>query len=129
MGFFGALVTLWATFAPCFLWIFVGAPYIEWINAQPRLKGALSGITAAVVGVILNLALWFALHVFFANVTLERAGPVQLWMPEVQTLDLRVVVLTAISGYLLLWRHWGIPSVLAIAAALALIYGVFSIGL
>ena len=69
-GVAGALVALWATFAPCFLWIFAGAPYIDWINAQPRLRGALSAITAAVVGVILNLALWFALHVFFASVTL-----------------------------------------------------------
>ena len=70
MGLLGAFVALWATFAPCFLWIFAGAPYIEWITKQPRLKGALAGITAAVVGVILNLAIWFALHVFFAKVTL-----------------------------------------------------------
>jgi chromate transporter len=120
MGLFGATVALWATFAPCFLWIFVGAPYIEWINAQPRLQGALSGITAAVVGVILNLALWFALHVFFAKVELVPAGPLQLWTPQLDTLDWRIVALTAISGYLLLWRHWGIPAVLAVAAALAL---------
>jgi chromate transporter len=120
MGLFGASVALWATFAPCFLWIFVGAPYIEWINAQPRLQGALSGITAAVVGVILNLALWFALHVFFAKVELVPAGPLQLWTPQLDTLDWRIVALTAISGYLLLWRHWGIPAVLAVAAALAL---------
>ena len=64
----GALVTLWVTFAPCFLWIFVGAPYIDWIGAQARLRGALTAITAAVVGVILNLSIWFALHVFFASV-------------------------------------------------------------
>ncbi len=120
MGVLGALITLWATFAPCFLWIFVGAPYIEWINAQPRLKGALSGITAAVVGVILNLALWFALHVFFGTVSLERLGPAQLWTPQLDTLDWRVALLTLVSGYLLLWRHWGIPGVLGVAAALAL---------
>ena len=63
----GAFVALWATFVPCFLWIIAGAPYIEWITKQPRLKGALAAITAAVVGVILNLAIWFALHVFFAR--------------------------------------------------------------
>ena len=68
MGVLGALVTLWATFAPCFLWIFAGAPYIERLNAEPRLKSALAAVTAAVVGVILNLTVWFALHVLFASV-------------------------------------------------------------
>ena len=67
MGVLGALVTLWATFAPCFLWIFAGAPYIERLNAEPRLKSALAAVTAAVVGVILNLTVWFALHVLFAT--------------------------------------------------------------
>lgn len=120
MGVLGALVALWATFAPCFLWIFTGAPYIEWINSQPKLKGALSAITAAVVGVILNLALWFALHVFFGKVELVGIGPFKLWTPEIATLDWLVVVLALVSGFLLLGRHWRIPSVLAISAVLAL---------
>lgn len=115
----GAAVALWATFTPCFLWIFTGAPYIEWLNGQPRLKGALAGITAAVVGVILNLALWFALHVFFDEVTKQDAGPLQLWLPELATLDWRVVLITVVSGALLLWRHWSVPAVLAVAAGLA----------
>ncbi len=126
LGVAGAVVALWATFAPCFLWIFAGAPYIEWISAQPRLKGALSGITAAVVGVILNLSLWFALHVFFSKVDLVKAGPLSLWTPELASLDWRVIVLAGVSGYLLLWRHWGIPLVLAIAAALALFLSWFA---
>ena len=120
MGLLGAFVALWATFAPCFLWIFAGAPYIEWINSLPRLKGALQAITAAVVGVILNLAVWFGLHVFFGKVALMRAGPLTLWTPDVTTLDWRVVALSVVSGYLLLWRHWTIPAVLAVAAGLAL---------
>jgi chromate transporter len=120
-GLLGAMVALWATFAPCFLWIFAGAPYIEWITQQPRLKGALTAITAAVVGVILNLAVWFALHVFFGTVTLTTTGPLQLWMPDFATLDWRVLALAFASGYLLLWRHWSIPSVLAIAAGLAIV--------
>ena len=119
-GIGGALVALWATFAPCFLWIFAGAPYIDWINAQPRLRGALSAITAAVVGVILNLALWFALHVFFASVALEEVGPLKLWTPDLATLDWRVVVLALVSGYLLLVRHWSILAVLGVAAVFAL---------
>ena len=69
MGLLGAAVTLWATFAPCFLWVFTGAPFIERLQSMPRLRGALAGVTAAVVGVILNLSVWFALHVFF-----ERGG-------------------------------------------------------
>jgi chromate transporter len=121
MGLLGAVVALWATFAPCFLWIFMGAPYIEWINGQPRLKGALSAITAAVVGVILNLALWFALHVFFRQVELVEIGPLHLWTPEIATLDGWVVLLASLSGFLLLYRHWSIPRVLATAAALAFV--------
>ena len=116
----GAAVALWATFTPCFLWIFAGAPYIEWLNGQPRLKGALAGITAAVVGVILNLAIWFALHVFFSDVSLLEVGPLKLWLPDVTTLDWRVVAITGVSGVLLLWRHWSVAAVLAVAAGMAL---------
>jgi chromate transporter len=121
MGLLGAFVALWATFVPCFLWIMAGAPYIEWITKQPRLKGALAAITAAVVGVILNLAIWFALHVFFAKVTLNEIGPLKVWTPTFSSLDWRVVVLSALSGFLLLKQHWGIPSVLGAASTLALI--------
>jgi len=120
LGLAGAAVTLWVTFAPCFLWIFAAARYVEWINAQPRLKGALDAITAAVVGVILNLGIWFGLHVFFGTVTREVSGPLTLWTPELATLDWRVVVLAAVSGVLLLWRHWNVPAVLGVAAILAL---------
>jgi chromate transporter len=121
MGLAGAFVAVWATFAPCFLWIFAGAPYIEWITHQPRLRGGLDAITAAVVGVILNLAVWFALHVFFTDVQLVEAGPAKLWMPSLASLDWRVVVLSVTAGYLLLWRHWNIPAVLAAASAAGLV--------
>lgn len=113
----GAAVALWATFAPCFLWIFTGAPYVEWITRQARLKGALDAITAAVVGVILNLAVWFALHVFFARVDAVHEGPLILWTPDPASLDWRVAVLAAISAALLLYRHWNMVTVLAVAAA------------
>ncbi len=69
-------LTLWVTFVPCFLWIFAGAPYVETLLSRPRLKGALAVISASVVGVILNLSLWFALHVLFAQVAPGRFGPV-----------------------------------------------------
>ncbi|MDX2157766.1 MAG: chromate efflux transporter [Hyphomicrobiaceae bacterium] len=120
MGVAGAAVAIWATFVPCFLWIFAGAPYIEWLNTQPRLKGALAAITAAVVGVILNLAVWFALHVFFGKVAQLSVGSLRLWVPDLATLDWRIAVLALISGVLLLKQHWGIPAVLAVASVLAL---------
>ncbi|MEL6646751.1 MAG: chromate efflux transporter [Pseudomonadota bacterium] len=70
-----ALLTLWVTFTPCFLWIFAGAPYVESLLSRPRLKGALEAISASVVGVILNLSIWFAMHVLFSDVTDGRFGP------------------------------------------------------
>ena len=120
LGVAGALVALWATFAPCFLWIFAAAPYVEWINAQPRLRSALRAIAAAVVGVIANLALWFALHVFFGDVTREGIGPLTLWLPDLDTLDPRAAVLAAISAALLFGAKWSVPAVLAVAAGAAL---------
>lgn len=116
LGLAAALVTLWVTFVPCFLWIFAFAPYVEWITGQPRLNGALSGITAAVVGVILNLSLWFALHVFFGSVTQVTLGPAQLWLPDPATVDLGAILLAGLAGWLLLRRKWGLLSVLGTMA-------------
>ncbi len=115
MGLAGAALTLWVTFVPCFLWIFAGAPYIGWIGAQPRLAGALSAITAAVVGVIANLSLWFALHVAFGSVTRREAGPLVLWQPDLATMDWRVFALAGLCAVLLLWLRLGLGWVLAAA--------------
>ena len=120
MGLMGALVALWATFAPCFLWIFAGAPYVERLQRAPRLKGALAGVTAAVVGVILNLSIWFALHVFFETVNATTWGPLTLWVPDLATLDWRIVTLSVISGVALLQFHIGLAWTLLLAAGLAL---------
>jgi chromate transporter len=114
LAFAAGLVTLWATFLPCFLWIFAGAPYIAWIGGQPRLQGALAGITAAVVGVILNLSLWFGLHVVFAEVSRIGAGPLGLWWPT-GAIDLTIVALSLLSGVLLLRLHLPLGWVLAAA--------------
>jgi chromate transporter len=121
-GLLGAAITLWATFAPCFLWIFIGAPYVERLSANPRLAGALGGVTAAVVGVILNLSLWFALHVIFGTVTSVGYGPLQLWTPDLASLNVEALVLALLSALLLLGLHLGIVSTLAIAAAAALVW-------
>ncbi len=111
-----AMLTLWVTFVPCYLWIFTGAPYIEWIATRPRLKGALAAITAAVVGVVANLSLWFALHVFFADLHVVKTGPLTLLVPELASLDPRSVLLALISGVLLLKWHWDLLKVLGLVA-------------
>ncbi len=111
-----AALTVWVTFVPCFLWIFAGAPYIDWISTRPRLTGALQAITAAVVGVILNLSLWFATHVFFAEVATRRAGPLHLLVPDPATLDLGALALAAAAAVLLLWFRLGLVRVLVLAA-------------
>ena len=120
-----ALVTLWATFIPCFLWIFTGAPYIDWISHQPRLKGALSAITAAVVGVILNLSIWFALHVFFSEVSTKSYGLITTSVPTITTLDWRVVVLTLLAAIVAFRLHFGILKMLIICSAAGVVLSQF----
>ncbi|PNY82737.1 chromate efflux transporter [Deinococcus koreensis] len=102
-GVLASVVVTWATYAPCFLWIFLGAPYIERLRGNRALSGALSAITAAVVGVILNLSIWFALHVLFGQVTEVQAGPLQLSMPEWDTLSVSSLLLAVLAG-VALWR-------------------------
>lgn len=118
LGFMAALVALWVTFIPCFLWIFAGAPYIDWISNQPKLKGALTAITAAVVGVILNLSIWFALHVLFENVQQQSAGPLTLWKPELASIEWLSAGLFLFSGFLAFRLHWGIGKILLISSLL-----------
>jgi len=118
LGVCGAAVSLWVTFAPCFLWIFAGGPYIDLIAGQPRLRGALDSITAAVVGVILNLSLWFALHVFFARVDRLDWNGAQLWVPDVSSLDWLALGLAVTSGILLFRFHFGVAKTLAVVAVL-----------
>jgi chromate transporter len=116
-GIAGAAVTLWATFAPCFLWIFAGAPYIEAIGKRPKLSGALAAITAAVVGVILNLSLWFGLHVLFGRV--ERlAGWFRPWVPDWGMLDWFSLGLSILAAVALLRLHFGVIGTLALCGAL-----------
>ncbi len=115
----GALV-LWVTFVPCFIWIFAGAPMIGWIATRPRLTGALAAVTAAVVGVIANLSLWFAAHVFFGQVGQIDFGPLHLIRPVLGTLNLTAVTLAIIAGWLLLRRHWGLGPVLGLSALVSL---------
>ena len=118
LGSAAAIVALWVTFAPCFMWIFTGAPYIEWISSQPKLKSALKAITAAVVGVILNLSVWFALHVLFSNIVQEEFGPLTLWKPEVASIEWLALALFLLSCVLAFRFHWNIIRILFIASIL-----------
>lgn len=117
-GVLGATLTVWVTFVPSFLWIFLGAPYLEVLRANRALAGALAAITASVVGVILNLALWFALHVVFARV---GDGPLNLPLPElasVQPLQLALAVGAAIA---MLRFKWGMLPVLGGAGLIGMV--------
>jgi chromate transporter len=86
-GIAGSIVTTWVTYSPCFLWIFLGAPYIEALRGRAALNAALSGVTAAVVGVILNLSIWFAMHTIFGAVTDLRTYGIRLLVPDWSTVD------------------------------------------
>ncbi|KGM47740.1 chromate efflux transporter [Pseudooceanicola atlanticus] len=118
LGLTAGLLTLWMTFVPCFLWIFAFAPHVERILANPRLKGALGAITAAVVGVILNLSLWFALHVLFG--TVDETGTIP--RPQLDSFDPLALALTAIAAGLLVLLRLGLLTALALMAALGLIW-------
>jgi chromate transporter len=120
-GIAGAAVTLWMTFAPCFLWIFAGAPYIDAIGRRPRLSGALAAITAAVVGVILNLSLWFGLHVLFGQVD-RMQGWFRPWVPAWSNLDGFSLGLSVLAAVVLLRFHFGIIRTLALCAAIGAVW-------
>ena len=115
-GIAGAAIALWATFIPCFLWIFAGAPYLDWLTHQPRLQGALASIMAAVVGVIANLFAWFALHLFFAETSVTQLGMIQILTPDLASLDLRVIAITLICAFLAFGRGLGLFWLLGLAA-------------
>jgi chromate transporter len=116
MAVLGAVVTLWATFAPCFLWIFAGAPYIDRLTHDPRLSGALRAVTAAVVGVILNLTVWFALHVLFAEIEQVHAGVVSVSVPVLSSFQPELGVLGALGAMLIFGLKRGIVTTLATCA-------------
>ncbi|BAU91364.1 chromate ion transporter family chromate transporter [Methylorubrum populi] len=117
-GTLGGLLTTWVTFAPCFLWIFVGAPYVERLRGNRALAGALSAITAAVVGVILNLAVWFALHTIFAETRPFSAGPLRFDVPIPASLSPWALTLAAAAVLAVFRFKVGmVPTLAACAAA------------
>jgi chromate transporter len=122
-GVLGSLITTWVTYVPCFLWIFLGAPYVERLRQHKGLSGALSAITAAVVGVILNLSIWFALRVLFRDVREMTVGPVRFSVPDFETLVPGALLIAIVAALLLFVFKRGMLVTLAVAALLGILLG------
>jgi chromate transporter len=120
-GTLGALLTTWVTFVPCFVWIFAGAPFIERLRANKALASALGAVTAAVVGVILNLAIWFALHFLFARQMAVRWGPLSFDAPDSASIDVIALALSALAVLLLFAMKRGVFTTLAVCAVAGLV--------
>jgi chromate transporter len=119
----GSLLVTWVTFVPCFLFIFLGAPYVERLRDNQQLTAALTGITAAIVGVIASLAVFFALHTLFGATRMVEEGPLRLELPVLGTWDPLGFALTGVALALLVWRGWGALRVLGVCAAVGLVAG------
>jgi chromate transporter len=116
LGLAGAAVALWMTFVPCFLWIFAGAPWLDHLTRRPGLKGALAAISAAVVGVIASISVWFALHVLFGKVDSARIGWLSLPVPDLSSLHTAAAGLTVAAALMVFAMRWPLPLVLALSA-------------
>ena len=117
-GTLGGLLATWVTFAPCFAWIFLGAPFMERLRQNRALSAALSAVTAAVVGVILNLAIWFAMHVVWREVSRIEAGPLSLELPVLASVDWAAAILSVLALLAVFRLKLGMVAVLGGAAAL-----------
>ena len=117
----GSLLVTWVTFVPCFLFIFLGAPYVERLRNNTHLTAALTGITAAVVDVIASLALYFSLHTLFDTTRLVDTGPLHLELPGTFDLDPPAFTLTAVALALMFWRHGSALRTLGVCAVLGLV--------
>ncbi len=116
----GALLTTWVTFVPCFLFIFLGAPYVERLRGNRSISAALTGITAAVVGVIANLAVYFALHTLFGTTRELSWGLLQLELPVLDTIRPVALAITVAALIMIFWLRWSVLRTLGVCAALGL---------
>jgi chromate transporter len=116
-GTLGGLLATWVTFTPCFLWIFLGAPFVEVLRGNKGLAGALTAITAAVVGVILNLSIWFALHTVFRETTEVRSYGLSFDMPVASSLDLPALMLAIAAATAIFHFKLGMLTVLGASCA------------
>jgi chromate transporter len=119
-GLMGAALTTWVTFVPAMLWIFAGAPFLEELRANRRLAGALAAITAAVVGVILNLSVWFALHVLFGTVSERHFGILRWYAFDPAGLDTHAAILAVTAAIIAFRFHRGMIEVIVVMALLGI---------
>jgi len=119
----GALLTTWVTFVPSFLFIFLGAPYVERLRGNRALSASLAAITAAVVGVIANLALYFTTHVLFATTNTWAAGPLRLDVPDLTTVQPAALGIALVAALLLFVVRWSVLRTLGVCAVLGLVLG------
>ena len=127
-GVLGAALTTWVTFVPCFVWIFALAPWLERLEHARLLKGGLSAITAAIVGVIANLGLWFAIHVLFARTAPTALGAVSIDLPVLSTLQWPAALLAAIAAILIFRFRLGLIKVLGLMMVLGLALDLAGLG-
>lgn len=120
-GTLGGLLATWVTFVPCFLWIFLGAPFIERMRGNKALSGALSAITAAVVGVVLNLAVWFAIHTIFRSVRPFAAGPIHFDLPVAASVDPWALAISLAAIIVMFRLKVGIFTTLGAASAIGIV--------
>ncbi|MCC2613384.1 chromate efflux transporter [Neorhizobium petrolearium] len=116
----GAVLATWVTFVPCFLWIFLGAPFIERLRGNAAISGGMAAITAAVVGVILNLAIWFGLHVLYSKVNVIRAGPLSIELPVLSSIDWASLTLTLLAVFAIFRLKMSVMKVLLSSAVLGM---------
>ncbi|WP_419900806.1 chromate efflux transporter [Roseomonas sp. USHLN139] len=121
LGIMASVLTVWITFAPCFAFIFLGAPFVERLHANRKLTGAMAAVTAAVVGVIANLAVWFGLRVLFGDVRQVEFGPAALDLPLLGSLDPLALGLAALAAACLFGFKLGLLKTLGITAAVGLV--------
>ncbi len=118
----GAMLTTWVTFLPSFLWIFAGAPFIEKLRGNAALSGAMSAITAAVVGVILNLTIWFGLHVLFAEIRTVSAGGWTMDLPVISSIAWPSLALTSLAAVAIFRLKLSVVTTLLVCAGCGLLY-------
>ena len=122
-GVLGGLLATWVTFTPCFLWVFTGAPYVEALRQNKALNGALSSISAAIVGVLCNLGLWMAIHTLFRQTQPARGFGLHFDMPNFGDPNLAAIALTLLAGFALFKWKLSVPLVLALAIGSGLVAG------
>jgi len=119
-GVIASILVTWVTFVPCFMWIFLGAPFMEHLRGKRSLTAALSTITAAVVGVVANLSVWFAVHTLFGRVDERTWYGARLLIPHWPSFDWAAATIAIVAGVTLFKLHWGVLRTLAVAVALSI---------